>query len=275
MNKNLETIFKQISDRYDAYTNGEFKTVDERIDYINKQYNAINIIQKLIAVTSIGQPIESQVVINNNSKQQHETTMPIKKSVVDGKKSSLLKNQKNNQSLKNRLFGNEKLNQDKEYDKVSETESLTKENNTQINDNFVNVDDTQIKPDEIIKDSNNKDEIEESVALVDDILNGDLTIIDIFKEELENWGINDTLFGYKLIIDIANNVKAGMDYDEVITILANINKKSKGVVSSALGRLVKNADFTKTKYNDYLKSLALNNEVTKEILIKELTDFCV
>lgn len=268
MNKNLESIFKQISDHYDSFVDNQPKTINERIDYINNQYNAINILQKFIAVTSNGVPIEQQAKIKQpNAENDKDNTKSVEKT-TNNKTSKNINNalpkiEKNrNTTLKNKLFGTNNA----PVDTVSINET-NKENTALIDDLDIN------KKEE----NNNKDDnIDDTISLVDDIIDGNITLEDIFKEELLNWGISDNTFGYELILTIIKTCKSGMSYNEVIEILSEYTGKTKAVVSSALSRIAKTADFSKTKYNDYLKSLAKNNkEITKEIFIKEITDFCI
>ena len=62
-----------------------------------------------------------------------------------------------------------------------------------------------------------------------------------------------------------------MSYKELINLIADATFSNPGMVSIAFGRLVRNADFSKTKYNPVLKNI---KQLTKEFVVSQLLDFC-
>ena len=97
------------------------------------------------------------------------------------------------------------------------------------------------------------------------------TAANIFEEELDAWGIDKKSFTYECVMLIAEVGKAGMSYKELINLIADATFSNPGMVSIAFGRLVKNADFSKTKYNPVLKNI---KQLTKEFVVSQLLDFC-
>ena len=97
------------------------------------------------------------------------------------------------------------------------------------------------------------------------------TAANIFEEELDAWGIDKKSFTYECVMLIAEVGKAGMSYKELINLIADATFSNPGIVSIAFGRLVKNADFNKTKYNPVLKNI---KQLTKEFVVSQLLDFC-
>lgn len=97
------------------------------------------------------------------------------------------------------------------------------------------------------------------------------TAANIFEEELDAWGIDKKSFTYECVMCIAEVGKAGMPYKELINLIADATSSNPGMVSIAFGRLVKNADFSKTKYNPVLKNI---KQLTKEFVVSQLLDFC-
>lgn len=59
----LQKEFDMVVKRYTDYTAGVTHTHEEKVNYINQQYNSLNIISKMIALSSSGVPIEQQVSI--------------------------------------------------------------------------------------------------------------------------------------------------------------------------------------------------------------------
>lgn len=64
----FDDVFNNIIKKYEEYINSAEHNDINRIDYINAQYNSINLIMKLVAVSSTGEPIEVKVAINSNTK---------------------------------------------------------------------------------------------------------------------------------------------------------------------------------------------------------------
>lgn len=114
----------------------------------------------------------------------------------------------------------------------------------------------------------------EGNALINDPIYNSLegkSSVDIFKEELEAWGIDKNSFAYECVILLAEVGKAGMSYKMVTRLIAEHTHTNPGVVSIAFNRLIRTADFSKTKYNPVLKNI---KQLTKEFVVLQLLDFC-
>ena len=119
----------------------------------------------------------------------------------------------------------------------------------------------------------NAEAVEGDTLTVDPIYDSleEKTAANIFEEELDAWGIDKSSFTYECVMLIAEVGKAGMPYKELINLIADATFSNPGMVSIAFGRLVKNADFSKTKYNPVLKNI---KQLTKEFVVSQLLDFC-
>lgn len=115
--------------------------------------------------------------------------------------------------------------------------------------------------------------VEGDTLVVDPIYDSleEKTAANIFEEELDAWGIDKKSFTYECVMRIAEVGKAGMPYKELINLIADATFSNPGMVSIAFGRLVRNADFSKTKYNPVLKNI---KQLTKEFVVSQLLDFC-
>ena len=115
--------------------------------------------------------------------------------------------------------------------------------------------------------------VEGDTLVVDPIYDSleEKTAANIFEEELDAWGIDKKSFTYECVMLIAEVGKAGMPYKELINLIADATFSNPGMVSIAFGRLVRNADFSKTKYNPVLKNI---KQLTKEFVVSQLLDFC-
>ena len=115
--------------------------------------------------------------------------------------------------------------------------------------------------------------VEGDTLVVDSIYDSleEKTAANIFEEELDAWGIDKKSFTYECVMLIAEVGKAGMPYKELINLIADATFSNPGMVSIAFGRLVRNADFSKTKYNPVLKNI---KQLTKEFVVSQLLDFC-
>lgn len=159
------------------------------------------------------------------------------------------------------------------------------ERNTQFNETFLsthekNVEIEQLKNPiafntevEAEASGENAEAVEGDTLTVDPIYDSleEKTAANIFEEELDAWGIDKKSFTYECVMLIAEVGKAGMPYKELINLIADATFSNPGMVSIAFGRLVKNADFSKTKYNPVLKNI---KQLTKEFVVSQLLDFC-
>lgn len=219
----FDDVFNNIIKRYEEYINSAEHNDINRIDYINAQYNSINLIMKLVAVSSTGEPIEVKVAINSDAKH----------------------------ALRNKLFNRES--------------SVT-----------YNTEHTSDGTGEIMEEVNGD-------SLTNNPIDGDpiytalstMTTSEMFINELKAWGVASGSFAYRCIAEIPKCCNSKMNYDEAITALAKHLGYNKGLISISLNRIIKTADFSKTLYNPMLKKCAeMNKDITKELIISELLEFC-
>lgn len=213
----FEREFENISIRYEKYiANGGPKNHKEKVDYINAQYNSINLILKMIALSASGTALEEQVVTQSQIDRQA--------------------------ALHDNLFGNKKSNIKQTI--IEETTSSENDDNESV-----------------------------ETDMYDNIDFDNMTTEKLFKEELDAWGINPSSLSYRLVIEMADKASTDMKYKDVVKMLSNITGYKAGVVSAAFSRLVKNADFSKTKYNPLI-SKKPTEQITKEFIIEQLIEFC-
>lgn len=159
------------------------------------------------------------------------------------------------------------------------------EHNTQFKEAFLSAHTKNIEIEQLKNPILFNTEVEaEATGEIAEAIKGDTLVVDpiydsleektaanIFEEELGAWGIDKKSFTYECVMLIAEVGKAGMPYKELINLIADATFSNPGMVSIAFGRLVKNADFSKTKYNPVLKNI---KQLTKEFVVSQLLDFC-
>lgn len=62
MKTQLEKEFNEITETYIKYADGAPKSLEDRVTYVNKQYNSINKILKMIALSTSGISLDHQIV---------------------------------------------------------------------------------------------------------------------------------------------------------------------------------------------------------------------
>lgn len=251
----FDNEFEKIKKNYNDYiATGNADDQISRVDYINKQYNSINIILKKIAVSSTGVPIESQVVTNE------EVT---KKNII---RESLFRPTKN----KEEDIKIEKSDNIIDSDLNKEVESIgTEEPMVEINSDTISSEDNTIE--NITESINSEYTLSEEASICNKL--DMMTTEDLFREELEAWGIKEDSYSYLCVITLAKVGAPGMDVKDAIRAVANKLNSNAGIVTMSFNRLINSADFSKTKYNDLLLKMP-KEKITKEIVISELLDFC-
>lgn len=219
----FDVEFNKIIERYEEYINSAKHNDINRIDYINAQYNSINLIMKMIAVSSTGEPIETKVAINSDTKR----------------------------ALQNKLFNREPpVTYSTEHTNDGTGETMEEVNSDTLTNNPLD-----------------SDPIYTALST--------MTTGEMFVNELNAWGIAPDTLAYKCIAEIPKCCNSKMNYDEAITALAEHLGYNKGIISISLNRIIKAADFSKTLYNPMLKKcVELNKDITKELIISELLEFC-
>lgn len=191
----LEKEFNEINETYIDYINGKSpKSLEDRVAYVNKQYNSINKINKMIALSVSGINLDEQIVDRNKIEE------------IDDKN----------------VNANEKT--------ISNTEKIVNELDS-------------------------------------------MTLQDMFKKEMISWGIKDTSMAWSCIMSLSRVAHRGMQYKEVSAAIAEDLGVNRGLVTITFNRVIKIADFSKTRYNDILLNTPKEN-ITKEFFVTQLTDFC-
>ena len=94
---------------------------------------------------------------------------------------------------------------------------------------------------------------------------------DIFREELNAWGIKKESFAYKCVMSLSKVGFSGMTYKNAIKAVAEDIGTNSGIVSAAFNNIANKANFSRSIYNPVLPKL---QHVIKETLVRELLDFC-
>ena len=265
----LKTIFNKIATYYIAYTGMDNPTVEDRTEFINEAYNAINLLIKIIATASNGVAINAQVKIPSEEEINKESELP----TFGTKHDSITL---------------------EEYNKMTQISSKDNPSNitvtaTNNDDNVIN--NTNIRTsNEISKTENDiidnvetntgKDDQEDMAKIseknrkaVDDAINNKMSAKKIIEAELNYWGVDKTTLGYKVMLTIGT---ISIEYDDTpLDILHKVAKKLKlpiRTVASAAARVAKYTDFSNATYVPILASIP-KNEIDKEFIIKELADF--
>lgn len=256
----LKTIFNKIATYYIAYTGMDNPTVEDRTEFINEAYNAINLLIKIIATASNGVAINAQVKIPSEEEINKESELP---SIEDYNKFTQINSKDNPSNITVTAFNNDNnvINNTniRNSNKISKTE----------NDIIDNVETNTGKDDQEgmakISEKNRK--------AVDDAINNKMSAKKIIEAELNYWGVDKTTLGYKVMLTIGT---ISIEYDDTpLDILHKVAKKLKlpiRTVASAAARVAKYTDFSNATYIPILASIP-KSEIDKEFIIKELADF--
>jgi len=256
----LKTIFNKIATYYIAYTGMDNPTVEDRTEFINEAYNAINLLIKIIATASNGVAVNAQVKIPSEEEINKESELP---SIEDYNKFTQISSKDNPSNI---------------------TVTATNNDDNVINDTNIRISDEISKTENDIIDNvetnTGKDDQEDMAKIseknrkaVDDAINNKMSAKKIIEAELNYWGVDKTTLGYKVMLTIGT---ISIEYDDTpLDILHKVAKKLKlpiRTVASAAARVAKYTDFSNATYIPILASIP-KSEIDKEFIIKELADF--
>lgn len=100
----------------------------------------------------------------------------------------------------------------------------------------------------------------------------ELSPLDVICEEVKSWGISEDSFTYRIFYHITD-VKECSTYKERIYKLSKILESKPNIISAAISRVAKNADFSNSKYIPILTKMP-RKMITKELIVEQLLDFC-
>lgn len=134
-------------------------------------------------------------------------------------------------------------------------------------------DQTPIQDDNTVKSAKSAPSIAEMYDISEEKLDK-LTVKDIIKEELENWGISENTYGHRALMILAD-----MEYDankkpnDIILEIATKLGKPMSSTHAALQNIVNRANFRNSKYLSLFTNMP-RGTITKEMIISEFYDFC-
>ena len=95
---------------------------------------------------------------------------------------------------------------------------------------------------------------------------------DLFYEELENWGIHESLSAHDCMVAMGQCCTNNDTPKEAIRKIADYLNKPVATVASSFAYITRNANFRKSKYSEVLRTL--DYVPTKELLIEEYLTYC-
>lgn len=281
----LQDEFNKILDTYEQYIkNGGPKTSSDKIGYLNAVFNSMNMITKLLCISSNGVDVDSVVLTeeqkskrtaignrlfrstiseavktsdNSPKAAQHEIPVGITNSTV----LNTSNNKEENTMPTKKSISTDKKTTSNGAVKKSKTISEKKKATTE-------------KPatKKTTKKSKELTEAQAKMKAIEDAVAGK-TASDIIREELDAWGVPSEFFAYKALVELPNLVKHAPKYNEIVDLVSEHFGKSKPTVSSAFTSLMNRADFSKSIYNPVLAKLT-KEERTKVAVIESIAEYC-
>ena len=209
--------FIKISAYYLAYVNMDEPSNKDRTDYINESYNAMTLLNKLIATASYGGKIEYQVKVTeeerlNNNTIINEEEIIEEKDAIDEELESMYVDdlfddavQSNNSS--------EEYGFEEEYNDEYDDEEYDTSTNYEKRRSFY-----------------------------------------MLMEEMNNWGIKETSFAHKCVVAMYHCCTYLDSPESVINKVADYLDRPTGTISNAFNYILKNANFENSQYCDTFKN---------------------
>ncbi len=258
----LQKEFDKVLKCYEDYiSKGTDPTHEEKVKYVNEQFRHLSMINKLIALSISGEPLESQVSMPTKDKPIEKPNKELP--VVDVSKTTKVEEEK--------MPAKKPVSRKKKTDttKTSTPKKTKKSTSTKTSSRakVVQVSSVQESP---------KPEIDPIFDFKSDV---EPTVKDILSAEIESWGCKDMNMVATALANLDDYVPNGLDqkpaYKDVVRYIAEKEMKGPGTVSAMISRIVKKADFSKSKYIPRLAKLQKDGQITNEVVVCELLDFVV
>jgi len=284
--------FDKLLANYDAYVNSKTKYTDhdERVKYINSQFNILNVLSKYIALSTSGSKLELQIVTTEEpkTKEQKFANSLVSATTISATLTDYVKRDDVEKMLQDMIEKErEKIRQElisqlpptaqaavreditvKEEVVEGPKKSRTKKKTTENSAISASI------PKNIGKKPSKKKEtktLEDNEMVMNNIPYDDYK--SFIEAELKTCGCNTSLFSASILKDIPDVLTKDMDAKAFVEACSKKYNKPKQVINSSLTNLLKRADFSKSEYFPLLKSAQENGKVDVNILIKEFIDF--
>ena len=207
--------FIKISAYYLAYVNMDEPSNKDRTDYINESYNAMTLLNKLIATASYGGKIEYQVKVPeeerlNNNAINEEEIIEEKDAIKEELESMYVDDLFDNSTQSNKP--SEKYEFEEEYDSEYDDEEYDTSTNYEKRSFYM------------------------------------------LMEEMNNWGIKETSFAHKCVVAMYHCCTYLDSPEKVINKVADYLDRPTGTISNAFNYILKNANFENSQYCDTFKN---------------------
>lgn len=267
----LQEEFDKVIAAYQDYIkSGGPKNGTDKINYLNTVFNSINMIIKLLAISSTGVDVDSGVLTTEQKAKRDAisdrlfrnvaptatnttaASVPVKEeaavlNTTNIKEEATMPTAKKSTAKKTTTSVSTTAPKKKPAPKKSSTKTATKK-------------------------SKARTEAEAKMKAIEDAVAGK-TATDIITEELKAWGISTTGFTYTALAELPSLIHHAPTYDEVVNIISEHSKVSRATVSSAFTSLAKKADLSKSIYCFDLAHLP-KELVNKTVIIEKLCEFC-
>ena len=225
--------FIKISAYYLAYVNMDEPSNKDRTDYINESYNAMTLLNKLIATASYGGKIEYQVKVPEEERLNNDT------------------------------INEEEIIEEKDAIK-EELESMYVD---ELFDNAVQSNNSSEKYEFEEKYNSEYDDEEYNTST-----NYEKRSFYMLMEEMNNWGIKETSFAHKCVVAMYHCCTYLDSPESVINKVADYLDRPTGTISNAFNYILKNANFENSQYCDTFKNKN-RMLISRSELISELEYF--
>ena len=281
----LQEEFDKVIAAYNDYIKGSKpKSSKDKINYLNTVFNSINMIIKLLALSSSGIDVDSGVFTAEQKAKRDAIgdrmfRTPVKKATKEiiAEISEVVKKETTaeNKTKSNKEDMTMPTAKKPVAKKAASTTTTAKKKETAKKSTTKTT--TAKKPDTnktaaTKAKSKARIEAEAKMKAIENIVAGK-TAVDIISEELKAWGISTTGFTYTALAELPSLIHHAPTYDEVVNSISEHSKVSRATVSSAFTSLAKKADLSKSIYCFDLAHLP-KELVNKTVIIEKLCEFC-
>ena len=303
----LQKEFDKVIARYEDWVEQGSHSHEDKIKYVNEQFNSLNLINKMIALSVNGERIEAQVKVQGNQKTEQpvhkknvkpitktnevvveeqiieEDTIPQEEDMPTKKTTSKTSKAKSTTKKTTAI--------EKETKPITKKSTAEKKTTTTAKKSTTKKKTTKKEPTAAKETSNIKIEVTDSSKVdpeqpkIDPVYDFKSDYIPTAKEiieaEFESWGVKDLNMAATALVNLEDYAKLNEDgsrptYRDVLKAISVAHGgKTPASIGGMISRIIKKADFSKSKYIPVLAKYQANGVLTNEVLVLELLDFVV
>lgn len=268
--------FVKISRYYQAFSSLETITNQDRTDFINETYNSMNLLSKLLATASNGEPLEAQVRVPEPIKNPFPKAQAPSPAAQEKVPSVIMDTKKNTMEFRSTIItGKAQIPVEVIPDNIhtEDDTSITEAPKAKSNQNQIRNPNESIKPltDNIPKSSSSSEKSTSSLQIntekdseidmarkkTHNTTAKKITPRQTLINNMEKWGIEKDSFTYEAMLTLLKVGKKSATALENIRKIADILGKSTPTVASAFSFAAKRGGFASKEY-------MINTLLTKE-----------